>query len=112
MPSTKSRMADDRLASCLSALMKSIKTDTGTRRPAAISFNPFQNASSRLTLVWRPATVIARLVIKDFMFAPPPALPKSRGKAPAALGACRGRPRGCQGGAKSTEGEQTVAAKN
>ena len=35
-------------------------------RPAAISFNPFQNASSRLTLVLWPAMTIECLKIADF----------------------------------------------
>src|SRR5436309_12246846 len=40
-------------------------------RSRAISFNPFQNASSRLTLVLWPATTIERLKTRDFMKTPP-----------------------------------------
>jgi hypothetical protein len=36
-------------------------------RSRAISFNPFQNASSRLTLVLWPATTVERLATGDFM---------------------------------------------
>jgi hypothetical protein len=37
------------------------------KAPAAISFSPFQNASSRLTLVLWPARTIERLTTGDFM---------------------------------------------
>src|SRR5260370_29245579 len=40
-------------------------------RSRAISFNPFQNASSRLTLVLWPANTIERLKTRDFMKTPP-----------------------------------------
>src|SRR5688500_14758336 len=40
-------------------------------RPPAISFNPFQKASSRLTLVLWPATTIDRLTTADFTARPP-----------------------------------------
>ena len=52
----KRRMADDRLAAfCLLASITAIRCDRISSRPAAISFNAFQNSSSRLTLVLWPA---------------------------------------------------------
>ena len=39
----------------------------GDSRPPAISFRPFQNASSRLTLVLCPAMTIERLTTGDFI---------------------------------------------
>src|SRR5436309_12813176 len=40
-------------------------------RSRAISFNPFPNASARLTLLLWPATTIERLKTSDFMKTPP-----------------------------------------
>src|SRR5262249_8114805 len=40
-------------------------------RSRTISFSPFQNASSRLTLVLWPATTTERLTIVDFIKIPP-----------------------------------------
>ena len=40
---------------------------TSCRRPTAISFRPFQKASSRLTLVLCPAITIERLMTGDFI---------------------------------------------
>ena len=42
-------------------------SDKVVSRPPAISFNPFQNSSSRLTLVLWPATTIERLTTGDFI---------------------------------------------
>jgi hypothetical protein len=47
------------------------KSDTVASCPPALSLNPFQNASSRLTLVLRPATTIDRFTIGDFMACAP-----------------------------------------
>src|SRR5439155_1564974 len=43
------------------------RSDNVTFRSAAISFSPFQNASSRLTLVLCPAITIDRLTTGDFI---------------------------------------------
>src|SRR5262249_17263872 len=47
--------------------MLATRSDKVDRRPSAISFSPFQNASSRLTLVLWPARTIERLMTGDFI---------------------------------------------
>jgi hypothetical protein len=47
--------------------ISSTSSDSVILRRLEISFMPFQNASSILTLVLRPATTIERLVMGDFM---------------------------------------------
>src|SRR5882672_5577565 len=42
-------------------------SDSVSSRPLAISFRPFQNASSRLTLVLWPAMTMERLITGDFI---------------------------------------------
>src|SRR4030081_350201 len=64
-------MADDRLLWCRSESMMVTRSPKVASRPPAISFNAFQNASSRLTLVLRPAMTIERLTTGDFMARPP-----------------------------------------
>jgi hypothetical protein len=49
-------MAEDRLHCCRSELIVATRSDGVMSRATAISRNPFQNASSRLTLVLRPGT--------------------------------------------------------
>src|SRR5437764_10322315 len=82
-------MADDRLPCCRSESIAATKSDKVMSRPLAISLSPFQNASSRLTLVLWPAMTIDRLTTGDFIGRlpyrddahqadvglPPPALP-------------------------------------
>src|SRR2546430_2558901 len=70
-------MADERLACCRSASMMVTKSDKVASRPLAISLNPFQNASSRLTLVLWPERTIDRFLIVDFMACLPPVKPPS-----------------------------------
>src|SRR6266511_4088771 len=74
--STKRRMADDRLPCRRSESIASTSSDNVMFRSRAISFNPFQNASSRLTLVLWSATTTERLTTRDFM-TPPPAVVNS-----------------------------------
>ena len=45
-------------------------SDNVTWRSLAIFFSAFQNSSSRLTLVLRPASKIERLTTSDFMMVP------------------------------------------
>src|SRR5665213_4586266 len=47
--------------------MVATKSDSVISRAIAISFKPFQNASSRLTLVLWPAMTIERLITGDFI---------------------------------------------
>ena len=47
------------------------KLDKVSFRMLAISRNPFQNASSRLTLVLCPPRTIERLMTEDFIVVPP-----------------------------------------
>src|ERR1700748_1827381 len=47
--------------------MDPTNSDKVTFRIEAISFSPFQNACSRLTLVLWPSTIIERLTTSDFM---------------------------------------------
>src|SRR2546430_10363580 len=54
-------MADDRLPCCRWESITATKSDKFVCRLPAISFRPFQNASSRLTLVLWPATTTERL---------------------------------------------------
>jgi hypothetical protein len=55
------------LPAFLPALISSTSSDGVMCLPSAISLNAFQNASSRLTLVARPAIMVERLMIKDFI---------------------------------------------
>src|SRR5215471_6614362 len=66
-------MADDRLVPCLRlALISSINSDGVICHRRAISRNPFQKASSRLTLVlWSPM-LTERFTIVDCMNVPRP----------------------------------------
>src|SRR5262245_65084544 len=50
--------------------MDATKSDRVTSLPFAISFSPFQNASSRLTLVLWPAITIERFTTGDFIDGP------------------------------------------
>src|SRR5262249_56635683 len=50
--------------------MDATRSDRVTSLPFAISFSPFQNASSRLTLVLWPAITIERLTTGDFIDGP------------------------------------------
>lgn len=58
------------MLSCRSLSIAAIRSDTVTLRPRAISFSPFQNASSRLTLVLWPEITIERLTTRDFITRP------------------------------------------
>src|SRR5438067_9826915 len=60
-------MADDRMPCRRSESIVATKSDKVMSRPLAISFSPFQNASSRLTLVLWPAITIERLITGDFI---------------------------------------------
>src|SRR5260370_14907615 len=60
-------MAEDRLACRRSWSIAATMSDKVKSRFAAISFNPVQNASSRLTLVLCPAMTIERLTTGDFI---------------------------------------------
>src|SRR5438094_5826469 len=64
------RMAEDRLPCCRSESMSATSSDKVMPRPPATSFSPFQNASSRLTLVLWPAITIERLTTGDFIDGP------------------------------------------
>src|SRR6516165_1843079 len=68
-------MADDRLPCQRSESIAPTSSDRVVFRPRAISFNPSQNASSRVTLVLWPATMIERLTTSDFMKTPPQSSP-------------------------------------
>src|SRR6266511_1376910 len=54
-------MADDKLPCCRSESIAATSSDKVMSRLPAISLSPFQNASSRLTLVLWPAMTIERL---------------------------------------------------
>src|SRR5579862_187481 len=60
-------MADDRLPCGRPESMVATRSDNVSCRPVAMSFNPFQKASSRLTLVLWPAMTIERLMTGDFI---------------------------------------------
>src|SRR5690242_12934725 len=70
-------MADDRFPLARSLSITETMFDKVRRRSAAISFSPFQNASSRLTLVLWPPMTIERLVTEDFISPPPTSSPSS-----------------------------------
>src|ERR1700693_1300738 len=61
------RRADDRLPWTRAESMVATISDKVRARPAAISFSPYQKASSRLTLVLWPAITIERLTTGDFI---------------------------------------------
>src|ERR1700730_556729 len=67
-------MADDRLPFCLSLLIVPASSDVVIFRWSAISLNAFQNVSSRLTLVLRPAITTERLMTDDFIARSPIAI--------------------------------------
>src|ERR1700710_1709619 len=69
-------MADDKLPWRRSESIVETRSDKVTSRVPAISFKPFQKASSRLTLVLGPAMTIERLTTGDFI-APPAFTPPS-----------------------------------
>ena len=52
---------------CRSFSIEAIRSDNVMSRRLAISFNPFQNASSRLTLVLWAARATERLMTTDFI---------------------------------------------
>src|ERR1700733_446222 len=60
-------MADDRLPCGRPESMVATRSDNVMARLTAISFSPFQKASSRLTLVLCPAMTIERLMTGDFI---------------------------------------------
>src|SRR5580658_5413074 len=60
-------MAEDRLPCRRSWSIAATMSDKVKSRLAAISFNPVQNASSKLTLVLCPAMTIERLTTGDFI---------------------------------------------
>src|SRR5215831_15224359 len=60
-------MADERLPCRRSWSIAATMSDKVKSRLAAISFNPVQNASSKLTLVLCPAMTIERLTTGDFI---------------------------------------------
>src|SRR5580700_4830754 len=60
-------MAEDRLPCRRSWSIAATMSDKVRSRLAAISFNPVQNASSKLTLVLCPAITIERLTTGDFI---------------------------------------------
>src|SRR5512145_1393861 len=60
-------MADDRLPCCRSESIAATRSDKVISRSPAISLRPFQNASSRLTLVLWPAMTMERLTTGDFI---------------------------------------------
>src|SRR6202007_791582 len=68
---TKSLIAEDRLPCWRLLSISPTSSDSVMLRSPEISFMPFQNASSRLTLVLWPATTIERLTTGDFMMRPP-----------------------------------------
>src|SRR5450432_632317 len=63
-------MAEDRLPCCRLLSISPTSSDNVMSRSPEISFMPFQNASSRLTLVLCPATTIERFTTGDFMTRP------------------------------------------
>src|SRR5580704_18450794 len=64
-------MAEERFPCRRPPSMVATRSDSVMLRPEAISFRPFQNASSRLTLVLCPAMTIERLTTGDFIDRPP-----------------------------------------
>src|SRR5262245_27522464 len=60
-------MADDRLPCCRSVSIAATRSDKVMSRAVAISLSPFQNASSRLTLVLWLAMTMERLTTGDFI---------------------------------------------
>src|SRR5262249_57803021 len=60
-------MADDRLPGCRSVAIAATRSDKVMSRAVAISLSPFQNASSRLTLVLWLAMTMERLTTGDFI---------------------------------------------
>src|SRR3974390_1232715 len=78
-------MADDRLPCRRPESIDATRSDNVVCRPTAISFSPFQNASSRLTLVLCPAITIERLITGDFITR----LPFRSGAARDLSGPCR-----------------------
>src|SRR5882757_3259658 len=60
-------MADERLPLWRPMSMLPTRSDSVIARVTAISFRPFQNASSRLTLVLCPAITIERFTTGDFI---------------------------------------------
>src|SRR5581483_1385272 len=60
-------MPDERLPWRRSESIAATSSESVMFRPWAISFSPFQNASSRLTLVLCPAMTIERLTTGDFI---------------------------------------------
>src|SRR3569832_313153 len=60
-------MADDRLPCWRSVSIDETRSDRVISRSSAMSLRPFQNASSRLTLVLWPAITIERLITGDFI---------------------------------------------
>ena len=60
-------MADDWLPCFRVELIVVTRSDTVMLRSAAISLSPFQNASSTLTPVLRPAIRMERLTMRDFL---------------------------------------------
>src|SRR5215831_14539039 len=71
MPRTNRRIADDRFACCRPTSMLPTRFDKVSSRTLAISRNPFQNASSRLTLALCPPRTIEGLMTEDFIVVPP-----------------------------------------
>src|SRR5256885_16106030 len=65
-------MAEERLPCWRLVSISPTSSDSVMSRSTEISFIPFQNASSRLTLVLCPATTIERLTTGDFMTRPRP----------------------------------------
>src|SRR5215471_10959208 len=60
-------MADDRFPCWRSESIAATRSDKVISRSPAISLSPFQNASSRLTLVLWPAITMERLTTGDFI---------------------------------------------
>src|SRR5882757_4402186 len=63
-------MAEERLPCWRLVSISPTSSDSVMSRSTEISFIPFQNASSRLTLVLWPATTIDRFTTGDFMMHP------------------------------------------
>src|ERR1043166_90980 len=64
-------MAEERFPCRRPPSMLATRSDSVMLRAEAISLSPFQNASSRLTLVLCPAMTIERLTTGDFIDRPP-----------------------------------------
>src|SRR5262245_16386341 len=60
-------MADDKFPCRRSESMVATSSDSVMSRPPAISFSPFQKASSKLTLVLCSAMTLERLTTGDFI---------------------------------------------